>query len=153
MGSSSLSEWTRGVTVQGSRDDSSKAYGLTVSIRMPWTVPTLDRLFGSHLWCMTRVTLSLDFISDWSIASSSLHFLYKYHPPSPLISLLSTKMHYQSTSVILVKDHSIQFRCQSSTPFLRSLTNLVSTLFFTNLFYLQIYSFLFSWTLYPRQPF
>ena len=101
---------------------------------------------------MTRVTLSLDFISDRSIASSSVHFLYKYHTPSPLISLLSTKMHYQSTSVILVKDHSIQFRCQSSTPFLRSLTNLVNTLFFTSLSYLWTYSFLFSRLYTPVTP-
>ena len=79
MGPSSLSGRTRGVTVQGSGDDGSKACGSTVSIRIPWTVPTLDKLFGNHLWCMTRATLPLNIISNQSVASSSVHFFYKYH--------------------------------------------------------------------------
>ena len=143
MGSSSLSGRTRGVTIKGSGDDSSKACGSTVLVWMPWTVITLDRLSGSHLWRMTRVALPLEFSSDWSVASSSLHFLYKYHTPSPLLSLLSAKTHCQSTSVILVREHSIQFRYLSSKTFFRSLANLVSTLFFTSLSYPRTYSSIF----------
>ena len=107
MGSSSLSGRTRGVMVQGSGDDGSKACRSTVSIRTSWIVPTLDRLSGSHLWRVTRVALPLDLILDRSVASSSIHFLYKYHTPSPLISLLFAETHCQSTSVILVKEHSV----------------------------------------------
>ena len=79
MGSSSLSERTRGVTVQGSGDDSSNACGSTVSIWRSWIMLTLDKLSGSHLWLMTCVALSLDIISDRSVALSSVHFLHKYH--------------------------------------------------------------------------
>ena len=35
-----------------------------------------------HLWCMTRVVFRLVFISDRSVASSSVHFSYKNHHPS-----------------------------------------------------------------------
>ena len=151
MGPSSLSGRTSRVSVQGSGDDDSKACGSTVSIRIPWTVPTPDRLFGSHLWRMTHVALPLDIISNWSIASFSVHFLYKYHT-SFFISPLSAKTHCQSASVILVRDHSVQLLYPSSTPFFRSHTNLVSTLFFTSLFYLQIYSVYFP-RLYTPSPF
>ena len=50
-----------------------------VGRRMPWTALSPDKLFGSHLWRMTRVALWLDFILDWRIASSSVHLPYKYH--------------------------------------------------------------------------
>ena len=68
VGSSSFSGRTRGVTVQGSRDDSSKAYGSMVSIRMPWTTPTPDRLSKSNYdawhvslfdWILPRIEASL----------------------------------------------------------------------------------------------
>ena len=42
-----------------------------------------------HLWCMTRVVLWLVFISDRSVASSSVHFSYKYQ------SLLFSFLHFQ----------------------------------------------------------
>ena len=107
MGSSFLSGRTRGVTVQGSGDDSSKVCESIVSIWMSWIVPTPDRLSESHLWCVTCVALSLDLISDRNVASSCVHFLYKYHTPSPFISLLSAETHCQSTSVILVREHFV----------------------------------------------
>ena len=37
-----------GLTVQSSWDDDSNACGLTVSVRMPSTVQTSDKLYGSH---------------------------------------------------------------------------------------------------------
>ena len=68
MGSSTLSGRTRGVTVQNFEDDGSKAYGSTVSMRMPWTAPTPDRLSGSHYdvwhvslfdWILSQIEASL----------------------------------------------------------------------------------------------
>ena len=79
MGPSSFRGRTHGVAFQGLGDDSSKACGSTVSIQILWTVHIPNKLSGRHLWRMTRVALSLDIISDRSVASSSVHFLYKYH--------------------------------------------------------------------------
>ena len=68
MGSSSVSRRTRGVTIQGSGDDGSKACGSTISMRMPWTTPTPDSLSGSHYdawhvslfnWILPRIEASL----------------------------------------------------------------------------------------------
>ena len=108
-----------------------------------WTVPNPNRLFGNHLWRMTRVIFPLNIISDRGVTSTSVHFLYKYHTPPFSFLYFLLKTYCQSASVILVRDHSIQLLYPSSTPFLRSLTILVSTLFFTSLFFFHIY-FLFS---------
>ena len=35
-----------------------------------------------HLWCTTRVVSRLACISDWNVASSSVHLSYKNHHPS-----------------------------------------------------------------------
>ena len=94
MGPSSLSGRTSGVTVQGLGDDNSKACGSTVSIWIPWTVPTPDRLSGSHLWRMTHVALPLDIISNRSVASFSVHFLYKYH------TLLFSFLHFPLKHIV-----------------------------------------------------
>ena len=68
MGLTSLSRRTHGVKVQGSGDDGSKACGSTVSIQIPWTVSTPDRLFGSHYvawhmslfhWILSQIEASL----------------------------------------------------------------------------------------------
>ena len=72
----------QGVTVQNPGDD-----GFDID---PWTVSTPDKMSGNHLWCMTRVILSSDIISNRSIAWASMHFLYKYHT-SFLISLFSAE--------------------------------------------------------------
>ena len=94
MGPSSLRGRTNGVTIQSSWDDGTKAYGLTVSVWMPSTVQTSDRLSESHYgawpvsffdWILsrietslrllcnspinTRVYLSLFFIFSWNILS------------------------------------------------------------------------------------
>ena len=44
-----------------------------------------------HLWCMTRVIFQLVFISDRSVASSSVHFFYKNHHPSSHFSTFHGK--------------------------------------------------------------
>ena len=102
MGPSPSSERTRGVTVQDSGDVGSKSKGWRLKVQgMTFQSPGddgsksrgwqfrygpvncvhPDRLSGSHLWRMTRVILPLDIVSDRSVASSSVHFLYKYHTP------------------------------------------------------------------------
>ena len=108
-----------------------------------WTVPTPNRLSGNHLLRMTRVILPLDIILDRSIASVFVHFPYKYHTPPFSFLYFLLKTYCQSASVVLVKDHSVQLLYPSSTPFFHSLTILVSTFFFTSLFFFHIY-FLFS---------
>ena len=142
----------QGMTVQSSGDDGSKVCGSTVSIRMSWIVSTPNRLSESHLWRVTRVALSLDLISDRNVASSCVHFLYKYHTPSSFISLLFAETHCQSTSVILVKEHSVYFLHPSSSTFIRSLANLVITLLSTSLSYPRTYSFYFSRLYTPVTP-
>ena len=67
------------MTIQSSRDDGSRACGLTDSMQMPWTVPLPWQVVRKQLWRMTCVTFRLDFSLDWSVASSSVHFFYKYH--------------------------------------------------------------------------
>ena len=68
MSRSSLSRRTSRVTVQGSGDDGSKAYGLMFSMQMSWTAPTPDRLSRSHYdvwhmllfdWILPRIETSL----------------------------------------------------------------------------------------------
>ena len=111
MGSSSLS----GRTVQGSGDDGSKACGSTVSMRMPWTAPTPDRLSGSHYdawhmslfnWILPRIEVSLRlpctssinitlFLSHFSIFSwNTLLEHYRYPCQRPLclvvVSIINT---------------------------------------------------------------
>ena len=44
-----------------------------------------------HLWCMTRVVFRLIFISNRSIASSSVHFSYKNPHPSSHFSIFRRK--------------------------------------------------------------
>ena len=125
----------QGMTVQNPGDD-----GFDTDL---WIVSTPDKMLGNHLWCMTRVILSLDIISNRSVASASVHFLYKYHTPPFSFLYFLLKTYCQSASVVLVRDHFVQLLYASSTPFLRSLTILVSTLFFTSLLFFHIY-FLFS---------
>ena len=134
----------QGMTVQNPRDDD---FNMDL-----WTIPTPDRLSGNHLLRMTRVILLLDIISNRSVASASVHFPYKYHTPPFSFLYFLLKTYCQSASVVLVRDHSVQLLYPSSMPFLRSLTILVSNLFFTSLSFFHIY-FLFSWTLYPCHPF
>ena len=78
MGPSSVSRWTRGVTVQeigGWRfktlgNDSSKVSGSTVKIRTSWTTSTPDRLSRSHY--DTRHVSLFDWILTWIEASLRL---------------------------------------------------------------------------------
>ena len=71
---------TREVTVQSLGDNSSKSRGWRfqygpVNCAHPWQV------VQKPLWHMTCIILPLVIISDRSVASSSVHFLYKYHTP------------------------------------------------------------------------
>ena len=79
------------MTVQSLGDDGSKSrrwrfWYRPVNCIHPW------QDVRNHLWCMTRVILSLDIISNWSVSSASVHVLYKYHTPpfSFLYFLLKT---------------------------------------------------------------
>ena len=129
MGSSTLSGRTRGVTVQSSGDDSSKACGSTVFNTDAVNCANAWQVVWKPLWRMTRVALWLDFTSNQSVALSSMHFLYKYQylPFSFLHFQLKHTVKAQPSS--LVRDHSDQLLYPSSTHFLRSFTKLVSTLF------------------------
>ena len=59
------------------------------------------------LWRMTRVVLRLDFISDRSVASSSVHFLYKYQ------GLPFSFLHFQLKHIVRVQPPSLS----ETTPF------------------------------------
>ena len=85
MGSSSLSGRIHGVTVQGSRVDGSKACGSMVSMRMPWTMPTPDKLSESHYdawylsfshWILSQIetSLHLPWTSSINISVFLSHF-------------------------------------------------------------------------------
>ena len=57
-----------------------------------------------HLWRMTRVVLWLVFISDRSVASSSMHFSYKYQ------SLLFSFLHFQLKHIVRAQPSSLSDR-------------------------------------------
>ena len=129
MGSSTLSGRTYGVTVQNSGDDGSKACGSTVFNTDAMNCANAWQVFRKPLWCTPRVALWLDFTSDRSVASSSVHFLYKYQYLSFSFLHFQLKHTVRAQPSSLVRDHSILLLYPSSTDFLRSFTKLVSILF------------------------
>ena len=66
--------------------DDDKVNGLTVENADVVRCTNIWQVVRKHLWCMTCVIFWLVFISDRSVASSSVHFSYKNH--SPLLSFL-----------------------------------------------------------------
>ena len=136
----------------------------------PWvpdirTNPLGDGLIGT-LWIVhdpdspvRKSFMSYDtcHLSNGPFLGSKHRFVFRALPLYiSLISLsffhFTPRTHCQSAFVILVRDHSVQLLYSSLTPFLCSLTNLVSTLFFTSLFYLQLYSFYFPRLYTPVTP-
>ena len=136
-GPSSLRGRTNGVMVQSSYDDGSKACGSTVSVRMPSTAQTFDRLSRSHYgawhvsffhWILswikallrlpctssinTRVYFSHFFIFNWNILSERNRHPCKRPPHS--ICYIRRRHTY-----------SIQLLHLSSTHILRSMATSV----------------------------
>ena len=93
-----------------------------------------------HLWRMTRVVFQLVFISDRSVASSSVHFSYKNHSLS-LISLLFA----ENTLSERVRHLCQRSVCSTPASFdlIRSLFSLVSNFFHSLCFFFFHLSFSF----------
>ena len=143
------------MTVKSPGDDSSKSRGWRFEVQgMTVRSPGGDG-FDTDLWTMSTLTGCLEAIYDaWHV--SYFHWILSWIETSLrlpctssiilhssfLISLFSAETYYQSASLILVRDHSVQVLYSSLTPFVRSLTILVSTLFLTSFFlsYILLFS-------------
>ena len=126
-------EGPNGVTVQNSSVDGSNACGLMVSMRMPSTVQTSDRLSRSHYgawhvlffdWFLsrikallhlpctspinTRVYLSHFFIFNWNILSER-----NRHPCQRPPRSFCYSNHWHTPSVHLLHSSSTHFLCSS----------------------------------------
>ena len=88
-----------------------------------------------HLWRLTCVVFRLVFISDWSVALSSVHFSYKNHSLI-LISLLFTEN---------TLSERFRYRCQRSIRSTTASFNLIRSLFslVSNSFRLLCFFFIF----------
>ena len=88
----------QGLWVDGSNDWVDGSNADVVSCTKIWQV------VWKPLWRMTRVVLWLVFISDQSVASSSVHFSYKYQ------SLLFPFLHFQLKHIVKAQPSSLSDR-------------------------------------------
>ena len=113
--------------------------GLTVENADVVRCTNIWQVVRKHLWCMTRVVLWLVFISDRSVASSSMHFSYKNH------SLLLSFLYFSQKHIVRACSSYLSEICRSiptSLVLIRSLFGSVSNFFpflplFFSLFYLS----------------
>ena len=70
-----------------------------------------------HLWRMTRVIFWLVFTSDWSVASSSMHFSYKNHSLLLLFLYFSHKHIVRARPSYLSEIRPFNSRLLRSHPF------------------------------------
>ena len=133
MGLPSLSGRTRGVTVQGSGDDGSKACGSMVSMRMSWIAPTPDRLSRSHYdvwhmllfdWILPRIEASLRlpctssintilFLSHFSIFSWNTLSERNRHPcQRPLRSVAISVINTLPPFIVSTLFSQVPFTCR-----------------------------------------
>ena len=127
--------------------DGDKVYGMMVQKEWGRQCTEFWQAAQKHLWRTTHVVSRLVYISDRSIASSSVHFSYKIHHPSSHFSAFRKKHIVRASSSSLLEIRSFNSCIIQSHPLIFSLvSNFIRSIcfFFQLSFFLlaKIYDFL-----------